>query len=159
MNKKACLILLAIAAQQSSMMATSNWWSKKDNTQSNSSTTQTDTPIAKTPPILISGALSDNPEYRATIEKQLRQILAVAKQGSVDITNLETTILTEHMPTIIQPGLDALKEAEEKSDKEIAELRAQNDALNAHADKTRSQNIMLLVSTFIAGCSLGYLSK
>jgi hypothetical protein len=154
MNKKACLILLAFAAQQSSMMASWNW--KKQNTQS---TDQASVPTPTTPAIVISGSLSDNPEYRANMQAQLRQILAQGKRASVDISNLETTIITEHATKMIEPGMKALKEVEEKSEQEIAELRSKNEKLVDQILWTQRRTMMAAITALVIGGAIGHYTK
>ena len=165
MNKKLYLILLAVAAQQSSVLAKTttgeigfDWYERREArknanqdaqaNQTNKETPQTKAPTPTTPAILISGSLSDNPEYRANIETQLRQILDQVKRGSVDVTNLEAIVITEHAPTIIQPGTDAFNELDQKH----AQLTADHTSL-------KYKTALAAIASFCMGYAVSSLLK
>lgn len=154
MNKKAYLVLLAIAAQQSSMMAAWNW--KKQNTQQQDPST----PQNNIPAMQVSNALSTSYDYRLYVQATLQEIYAEAKRsGNVDISHLESTIIAEHAPAILEPGTKALQEAEEQSEKEIAELRSKNETLEEKLLWIRGKALMAVVGALVIGGVIGSCTK
>jgi hypothetical protein len=132
---------LAIAAHQSSMMAAWNWKPKSEQPAAQQDAT----------PIVISYSLSQDPEYLIKLAADLNKMYAKAKSGvTIDVTDIETDISTHYAPNIIQPGLDALKELEEKTDKEIAELQAKNDRLASQLAWTTICERTFIGTTMIA---------
>jgi len=156
MNKKAYIILLAVAAHQSSMMADWKTWRQKS-AQSTQSTAQTDN---ATPTFIVNEALSGSEEYRVDIEGKLRHIFAAAKRnGAIDITELESAVITEYTPKIIQPGTDALKEEEEKSEQKIAAIRAKNDDLAQQVTRTKHTAMLTAIAMLAVGFAAGHYTK
>ena len=163
MNKKVYLILLAVAAQQSSVLAKTTTGEigfdmyerhearKKANEDAQANQSNKETPQIKTSTstLHISQAISENPEYRAKLQEQLQKLLA-GKQGSVDVTDIETTIITEYAPKILQPATDALNELKQQ----VEEIEQQGNTL-----WTPRKVMIATVAALVIGGAVGHYTK
>jgi len=158
MNKKVCLILLAAAVQQVSVLARTTTGevgfdmyerheARKNANQPQPAKQETADTKAPTPTLHISQTLSENPDYRAKLQKQLQKLLE-ARRGSVDVTDIETTIITEYTPALIQPGNDAFKELDEAHEK-----------LAADYTSLKYKTALAAIASFGIGFAVSHLSK